>query len=56
MKTVTLKLTDAQIKELDNALIEKAMELEDDGREGDPTAKLLYDVDKQLRQQFYWLG
>jgi hypothetical protein len=46
---ITLELTAKEVEDLVNLMYEKGMELEDDGHEGDPSAKLLYRVAKQIK-------
>jgi hypothetical protein len=50
MTTKTITLTDADLETLIELLNEKAMEIEDDGREGHPHAALLNNVARQLRK------
>jgi hypothetical protein len=50
MKSITLRLADNEFSRLAGLLLEKAMEIEDDGNEGDPDAALLYRVAKLLKR------
>ena len=44
-----IELTKSEIETLVNLLQEQAMQLEDDGREGNPDAKLLWHVARQVK-------
>jgi hypothetical protein len=53
MRTLTIVLQDnGELAILVDSICERAAQLEDDGREGNPDAVVLWKVVKQLRKQY----
>jgi hypothetical protein len=50
MKTITIALSAEQMERLDTLLADTASDIEDDGNEGHPDAKLLWQVQKLARK------
>jgi hypothetical protein len=50
MKTITITLSAEQMERLATLLADTASDIEDDGNEGNPDAKLLWQVQKLARQ------
>jgi hypothetical protein len=50
MKTITITLSAEQMERLATLLADTASHIEDDGNEGHPDAKLLWQVQKLARQ------
>ena len=50
MKTITITLSAEQMERLATMLADTASDIEDDGNEGHPDAKLLWQVQKLARQ------
>ena len=50
MKTITITLSAEQMERLATLLADTASDIEDDGNEGHPDAKLLWQVQKLARQ------
>ena len=48
---IKLNLTPKEVDQLETVLHDAAIDLEDDGRRGNPDAKLLWKVINQLREQ-----